>query len=349
MNQAIYFSLNFGRSLWFPEKFRAEYTELTESIISLNTLRSLSENQLTHYQFFFFFLMEQTLIIYKNSRINYSRFGNGPANALCFHGFGEGGDVFGFLAKYAGDQYTFHAIDLPFHGKTEWNEGLTFTISDLIKIIEQILYRQSGSRQSAVVQSATTCHPEQSEGQKLSLIGFSLGGRIALSLYQAMSEKFGRLVLLAPDGLKVNFWYWFTTQTWLGNKLFALTMKYPGWFFGILKLLNKLGLVNTSIFKFVNYYIGDKEVRQKLYQRWTTMRTLNPKLSLIKSYIRKNNTIVRLIYGHHDRIILSTVGEKFRKGIEQQSKLIIIHAGHQVLHEIHIREILPALLDDANQ
>ena len=53
-------------------------------------------------------------------------------------------------------------------------------------------------------------------------------------------------------------------------------MKHPGWFFGFLKVLNKLGLVNASIFKFVNYYIGDKEVRHLLYTRWTTLRKLKP-------------------------------------------------------------------------
>ncbi len=150
--------------------------------------------------------------------------------------------------------------------------------------------------------------------------------------------------MLAPDGLKMNFWYWLSTQTWLGNKFFAFTLKHPGWFFGFLKILNKLKLVNASIFKFVNYYIGDKEVRRLLYARWTTLRKLKPRLKKIKSLINNNNTSVRLVYGMHDRIILSSVGEKFRKGIEDHCTLTVVHSGHQVLHEKHVQEILPALL-----
>ena len=149
---------------------------------------------------------------------------------------------------------------------------------------------------------------------------------------------------MAPDGLKVNFWYWLATQTWLGNKFFALTMKKPGWFFGLLKLMNKLKLINASIFKFVKHYIGDTEVRRLLYARWTTLRKLTPNLHIIKNQIRENKTPVRLIYGKHDRIILSSVGEKFKRGIEQQCTLSVIHSGHQILHEKHIEEILPALL-----
>ena len=109
-------------------------------------------------------------------------------------------------------------------------------------------------------------------------------------------------------------------------------------------MLNKLKLVNSSVFKFVNYYIGEAEVRRLLYARWTSLRKFRPGIKHIKSLIREKNCTVRLVYGEHDRIILSSVGEKFKKGIEEHCTLSVIHSGHQVLHEKHIHEILPALL-----
>ena len=274
--------------------------------------------------------MEKLRLAYKASSVNYIRLGTGARPAFCFHGYGEEALSFSFLEKYVGHQYTFFAIDLPFHGDTEWNEGYNCSISDIQKIIEGIL-RENNPK-------------PQTRNPKLLLIGFSLGGRTALALYEKIPSQVERLVLLAPDGLKENFWYWLSTQTWVGNKLFAFTMKYPHWFFGFLKLLNRLKLVNTSIFKFVNYYIGDKEVRRLLYARWTALRKLRPDLNSIKSSIRTNNTKVRLVYGMHDRIILSSVGEKFREGIENYCTIAVIHSGHQVLHEKHVQEILPALL-----
>jgi pimeloyl-ACP methyl ester carboxylesterase len=274
--------------------------------------------------------MENFLLQYKNSRINYYRFGVGPKMVICFHGYGEDAATFGFLEKFIGNQYSLISIDLPFHGKTEWNEGLNFSHKDLAEIINKI-------------PELKNLKPE-GRNPKFSLMGFSLGSRIALSLYQVMPEQVEKLILLAPDGLKVNFWYWLATQTWIGNKLFYFTMKHPGWFFSFLKILNKLGLVNTSIFKFVNFYIGDIEVRQLLYQRWIVLRKLKPDINRIKSFIHKNDTKVRLIYGIHDRIILPARGEKFKKGIEKQCSLTVIHSGHQVLYEKHAEEILPALL-----
>jgi len=266
--------------------------------------------------------MENRRLLYKNSSISYYYSGSGPLMVVCFHGFGEEATGFDFLARYDGEKHTFIAIDLPFHGHTEWKEGLDFTTNDLQQIIKEI---------------------PKLKNCKLIIMGFSLGGRIALSLYQAIPEQIEKMVLLAPDGLKVNFWYWLSTQTWIGKKLFAFTMNHPGWFFSFLKLINRLGLVNASVFKFVNYYIGDKKARLVLFQRWITLRKIKPSLSAIKSFITKYKTTVRLLYGKLDRIILPVRGEKFKKGIEGQCRLTIIHSGHQVLHEKHAKEIIEAL------
>ncbi|MEI9807284.1 MAG: hypothetical protein WDO16_05030 [Bacteroidota bacterium] len=67
------------------------------------------------------------------------QFGSGPKTAFCFHGYGEEASSFSFLEKYAGDQYSFFAIDLPFHGQTIWNEGLNCTTSDIMQIITEII------------------------------------------------------------------------------------------------------------------------------------------------------------------------------------------------------------------
>jgi pimeloyl-ACP methyl ester carboxylesterase len=284
--------------------------------------------------------MKYRLLSYKSSQISYYSYGSGPEPVICFHGYGEDATMYSFLEKYGDGQNTFIAIDLPFHGQTVWNEGLTFTYIDLQEIITTILLENGFSQSIAGNDSSDSS--EESAGQ-LTLMGFSLGGRMALSFYQAQPNMIKKLILLAPDGLKVNFWYWLSTRTWVGNKLFAFTMKHPRWFFGFLKVINRLGMVNSSVFKFVNFYIGNKDARLQLYQRWTSLRHLKPNLECIKSLIREYKTPLRLIYGQHDRIILPVRGEQFQKGIEEYSVLKVIASGHQVLHEKHVGEILTAL------
>jgi pimeloyl-ACP methyl ester carboxylesterase len=283
--------------------------------------------------------MEHRGLSYKNSQISYYRFGTGPYPVVCFHGYGEDGKLYGFLEKYVGDDYTFYAIDLPFHGKTEWKEGWLFTYKDLLQIIHEIFEQNNFSGRAGSISDTA-----QTPNSKFSVLGFSLGGRIALSLYQANPENIKKIVLLAPDGLKVNVWYWFATQTFIGNRIFAFSMKNPGWFLEFLRVANKLGLVNASVFKFVNYYIGNNEARQLLYQRWTTLRKLKPNLIRIKNLIRQYKTPTRLLYGKYDRIILPVRGEKFQKGIEEFCSITVIDSGHQVVHENHVEQILLALL-----
>lgn len=270
--------------------------------------------------------LHQGILRYKQSSINYLRFGHGPKTALCFHGYGEKADNFLFLESSAGQEFTFLSIDLPFHGRTVWKENLIVGEEDLDAIVEGILAR------------------EGLPFAGLTLIGFSLGGRVALSLFEAHLSSVERLVLLAPDGLKLNFWYWLSTQTYLGKSLFAFTMRHPGWFFTLLNALNNLRLVNSSVFKFVKHYIDDGAARELLYQRWIVLRKLRPGIKKIREWIKSNNIPVRLIYGKHDRIILPVRGEKFRKGIEEQCSISVIHSGHQVLHSRHVSEIVPALL-----
>jgi pimeloyl-ACP methyl ester carboxylesterase len=273
--------------------------------------------------------LEYRLLQYKNSVISWRLFGNGPQAVVCFHGYGEESGLFSFLENYAGKVFTFYAIDLPFHGKTEWNDGLLFSSPDLLQIVQAIVPKGN--------------QKPETRNYKLIILGFSLGGRMALSLYEAMPAETAKMVLLAPDGLKVNFWYWLSTQTSLGMSLFSFTMKHPGWFFGLLKSMNKLGLMNASVFRFVKYYIDNAHVRELLYNRWVCLRKIKPSLKKIKNQIRINNTSVRLVYGQHDRIILPSVGKKFQKGINGYCTLTIIPSGHQVLHEKHAEDIMQAL------
>lgn len=267
-------------------------------------------------------------LIYKNSTLFYTKVGYGEKVSFCFHGYGENAESFSFLSKYFSEEYCFIALDLPFHGQTVWSEGLLITPEELKEIVFFILEKEN----IQIVEN------------NLTLIGFSLGGRVALSLFELIPKNINKLILLAPDGLKMNFWFWLATQTFLGNKLFSFTMKNPYWYFQLLKIMNRAGFVNNSVYKFVHAYINNEKVRTELYTRWTAFRRLIPSIKKIKTLILENQTSTRLIYGKHDRIIRFERAQIYRKGIEQYCELRIINAGHQVLNEKHVAEIQRALL-----
>ncbi|WP_336517282.1 alpha/beta hydrolase [Pollutibacter soli] len=262
--------------------------------------------------------MESVYQDYRNSRIHYLCSGRGAEPLVCFHGFAETAASFRLLEKICGDIYSIYSFDMPFHGKTEWNEGLNFTIDDLENIIK-------------------SC--DGLAGRKFSLMGYSMGGRVALSLYQHRPEKINGLILIASDGLTVNPWYRIATQTAPGNRIFRTTMHNPGWFLHLMNTGDRLGLVNSSVSKFVRRQIGNPSMRKQIYETWTTMRHLRPDISQIKKLINNHRTPVCLIFGKYDKIIRTSLGRSFIKNIEAYAILSEIESGHQLLTEGHAQTL----------
>ena len=225
-----------------------------------------------------------------------------------------------------GSDFTIIAPDLPFHGETEWKEDrLFFDPHDFLALLEEIA-REFPGREAGWW-----------------LLGYSMGGRVALQLLELVPQRVQRLVMLAPDGLKVNPWYWLGTQSGAGNHLFRWTMKKPGWLFFLLRTGNKLRLVNPSLYKFSAHYINDYRLRQELYTRWTTMRGFRPQLGVIAGFIREQQIPVVLLYGLYDRIIPSGRGERFCRRTAPYCRLTVLPAGHQLLQPKFMEVIANAL------
>ena len=279
--------------------------------------------------------MQSFFLSHNSSRIHYLLGGRGGKLLICFHGYGESAESFSFLEESLGKDFTILAIDLPFHGKTDWKEGLFFDPQELIALIGQMVAGGPGG------EGSPGSDKRLGGDGKWWLMGYSMGGRIALSLLEKIPEKVEKLILLAPDGLKVNVWYWLTTQTKPGNVLFRRTMQKPGWFFFLLRIGNALKLVNRSVYKFTLYHIDQASVRNELYRRWTTLRGFRPDIRVIQALIREKHIPVRLLYGQYDRIIRPERGEKFRKGgIETWCRLSLLPVGHQLLQARHLEAIL---------
>jgi pimeloyl-ACP methyl ester carboxylesterase len=271
--------------------------------------------------------MQSHYITHKNSTIHYRQFGFGPKLLFCFHGYGRESYTFSFLEKRLGNIFTIIAIDIPFHGLTEWKEELIFKPNYLIQFLLDIASRV------------------KRDHIKFSLLGFSIGGRIALYLTQLLPEKVERLVLLAPDGLSFNFWRWFGTDTWVGTKLLHYTIHNPGWIAWVINKAEQWHLVHRSIADFARYYIHDEEHRKILYHRWISMRKFAPSIATLKPLIKKNQIRVRMLFGAFDRLIPSKGGERLKQGIEELVSVEVVDAGHNLLSEVNVRKIAQLIND----
>jgi pimeloyl-ACP methyl ester carboxylesterase len=266
--------------------------------------------------------MQQTLQ-YKNSAIAYHRLGNGEKILFFFHGYAEDGSSFLSLEKMLVD-YTIICLDLPFHGATQWREGNTFYPADLLAIMKMIV---------------------PVDEIQITLSGYSLGARVAMHMLQLLPSQTERIVLLAPDGMHQNFWYWLSTQTWLGNKLFKPTMRYPQWFFALIKTFNATHLIQQSVYKLALQYMDDKEKRMLLYKRWTALRKFHPDLRLIKVMAEKHNIKARIVFGSFDRLISHKKNALTNADEAADVKVIQLPTGHQIIREKFVPVIAKLFYD----
>ena len=255
--------------------------------------------------------VESHYLSFRSTIIHYTRCGQGSDWLFCFHGYGEDAASFSIFHKLLADQYTLIAIDLPFHGKTDWQEGLLLEPADLIFIINQI----------------------KTASQPISLIGYSMGGRVALQLLQLIPEQITQLLLVAPDGLHKNKWQWFSTRTFIGKRLFAYAIKNPEWLLTIVDLAGKMSLYDKNLLKFIHYYLDEEGQREILFRRWTTMRKFRPVKDLLKKNIQAYQISVNLLFGKYDKVILTKHGRAFNNHLEKYIKVIEIDAGHQLMKE----------------
>lgn len=268
--------------------------------------------------------MSAKSLIYNGYKIEYFHYGHGVEWLFCLHGLGENGSDFAIFEQYLDKKYSIIAFNLPLHGNTNWHDDLIFTPAELIDLIGFFITNHN---------------------QKFSLMGYSMGGRLCLHLLQIIPQRIERVFLIAPDGLQMNFWYWLSTQTKYGNRLFKYTMKEPAWFLSLIQVGHRWGILNKSIVKYVQYYIGDTAIRSALYKRWTTMRKFRPDLQKLRPIIAANNIPVTIFFGKYDRIILAKRGIKFGKGYENIIRVKELDGGHQLLKPIYAAEIAAALTD----
>jgi pimeloyl-ACP methyl ester carboxylesterase len=121
-------------------------------------------------------------------------------------------------------------------------------------------------------------------------------------------------------------------------------MRKPGWFLGMLRISNKLRIINQSIYKFVEYYIHDHAVRKALYDRWTGLRKCSPSMKKVRRLVQRHQIPVRLLYGKFDRIIGHKRGNKLFSKLSN-CNVQVLNCGHQVLHEKNADAIYSALLN----
>lgn len=240
--------------------------------------------------------------------LHYHQFGLGENIFIAFHGFGQTGGVFKDIAEALGKEATLYSFDLPFHGHSQWKAGESPLLKEHWEEIFGRFLEESGIR-------------------KFTVIGFSLGGKLALTTIEKFPSYIKQAILIAPDGIKTNFWYGLATYPVVLRKYFRSIIIRPNSFFRMMTVMNRLRLMDKGVLRFAASQMDTVKKRRKVYYTWVIFRKLAFDLKKLASIINKQEIPVLVYIGTYDKIITPVKTQRFLK-ILKNSELKLLKTGH---------------------
>ena len=254
--------------------------------------------------------------------LEYEIIGNGSKPMFAFHGFASNADMFHILKKSLSSRYTIYSFNLPFHGQStvdEETQRLGIDPVQLKKYFKSFLWHIHSSY--------------------FSLLGYSIGGKVALKLVELLPDDVQDIFLFAPDGIKISPWYHFVTKTALGKLIYRRMMIHPSRYMNLLAVLKVVGIVSSRTANFVKSTLDTNEKREMVFKTWTCLKNLDPDIKAIQSIINNKNLFIHLFFGRHDKLIPPSIGKKFQAGLKSKN-LHVVEGGHQLITEKLHSELL---------
>ncbi|MFC3880483.1 alpha/beta fold hydrolase [Algoriphagus namhaensis] len=253
-------------------------------------------------------------------KLFYEREGQGQNVTLLFHGFGQSHEDMLEFGKIRSEADTFIYIDMFYHGRSVWNNPeveLTRTI--WVKII--------------------TLLQEQESFSKFHLIGFSMGGKISLLTFELMPERVESLLLIGPDGIKTGKWYSTANYPTFISPLFKRLIFKPKRVFRIFEGLQKAGMVEKSIHKFITTQMETRSKRAQIFFVWKVFGRIQLDLGQIIKNARKTKTPIRICIGEYDAMITKANMNRFLEKLPHAT-LTLFPVGHGQLIQATVAEDL---------
>jgi pimeloyl-ACP methyl ester carboxylesterase len=214
--------------------------------------------------------------------LHHQRIGKSDKILLAFHGMGQDFSCFQKFAQAFENQYTTYLFDLPFHGKSEVNE---------IVITKEIW------------QEYLTKFLQENQIKNFSIIAFSMGGRFALATLEAFPERIENALLLAPDGVTEDPFYYGATRFNFTRNIFKKVLKNNHKFHGFAGLLTHIGIVHESVLKFAKMMVDTPEKQKQLYQSWIGFRSLRFDNEKVAQLINNQEINIKIFIGKYDKLL----------------------------------------------
>ena len=236
---------------------------------------------------------------------------------LCLHGFGRNPEDFETFAHELKDNERMVAIGFWSHEGSD-----SFTPKEL----KEGLSTKAWGEQFLFILNHYGV-------EKCRLLSYSMGGRLGLMLIQCAGEKISSAKFLASDGLTRNKLYAFTVGTLLGRSIANGLKKNGNVVIHLARLLKNLKLLPVKLFRFVEFYMHERTVREQVFDVWMGYRKCYPHMKSIARSIEKNKIPTEFIFGKYDVVIPWKHGDKLRDltSMMPYVKWKVVDKGHRLM------------------
>lgn len=250
-----------------------------------------------------------------------------------FHGFARPLEDLKTVHEAWPVAHTMISIHLPHHGASK-------PITDSGPIDQPISPATLNRIIEAIIEK------EIPKSSQRTLLGYSIGGRIALALTADAPDKWNQLILLAPDGLKKSPFYTLTVHTRLGRWIWFFIDRNEKRVWKWTDTLYRWGLISQHLHGFAYFHTESHEMRMMVWNGWRSHRACWPNhRSIVKSLTQVPR--VKLIFGEFDKIIPYHNSKRLRKltqGLEHVS-FHSIRSGHNMLKPETTKAVIRIIFD----
>ena len=261
--------------------------------------------------------MERKNLTYLRSMVSYLRFGTGERFLFALHGYGDSAMMWLSIQAELEKKFTVIALDLPFHGATDWREPEGFHAADFEKIILEILKIERIDR--------------------FSLAGFSFGARIVEVLFIKFPQQIDQILLFSPDGFGTKGLSAATYLPHFWRRIAAFFLKNAAWLPRVASVFFSKKGRNSVPFRFLKSHFSTAERRARLFAFWLSFDDFAIMPSIFKAKLKEMNVPTDVYCGTIDQTVpLSIIRKNLADGSLPNVQLHVFNGGHRLSFELSV-------------
>lgn len=268
---------------------------------------------------------EEIFFSTKDAEISAKVKGRGEKVLICFHGYLQNKHLFDQVVVSIPADWQVISVDLPFFGDSRWVAEKPISPDFFSQLMQTI---------------GRFC-----QGKEWHLMGFSMGGKMAMAMQLYATPKAKSIILIAPDGIRSNPWHRLIASRIAGNTLLRIISAYPQPFLQFTAFLHQKQIIDKLSYRVFRANFGTPTARDRFRTFLKVYGGIRFHLDDLKTQQTNHPAGWYLIWGRRDRVISPAAGRIFSKKIPQ-AQILIPEGGHMIIEDDPkaIRQLLDDIL-----